>query len=86
MITQKKTAAGQVFIDRLSEAAVAEFIRTRGVTRCPTACVLPTQGSVAPHDRAALAEYAESRDRVRKARTARQNIFFPFFSPRPPAQ
>ena len=24
--------------------AVAEFIRTKGITRCPTACVLPTQG------------------------------------------
>ena len=28
--------------------AVAEFIRTKGITRCPTACVLPTQGSVLP--------------------------------------
>ena len=25
------------------QAAIAEFIRTRGVTRCPTACLLPTQ-------------------------------------------
>jgi hypothetical protein len=24
--------------------AVAEFIRLKGITRCPTACVLPTQG------------------------------------------
>jgi len=23
--------------------AVAEFIRSRGITRCPTACVLPTK-------------------------------------------
>jgi hypothetical protein len=35
-------------------AAVAAFIRTKGVTRCPTACVLPTQGSVSASDRAAL--------------------------------
>jgi hypothetical protein len=25
---------------------VAEFIRTKGITRCPTACVLPTQALV----------------------------------------
>ena len=28
------------------EAVIAEFIRTKGITRCPTACVLPTQGSI----------------------------------------
>jgi hypothetical protein len=52
------------------EAAVAEFIRKRGITRCPTACVLPTQGSIAAADRAALAEYAMTRDRVRQAKVA----------------
>jgi hypothetical protein len=51
-------------------AAVAEFIRTRGVTRCPTACVLPTQGLVAAADRAALEEHAIERDRIRRARIA----------------
>jgi hypothetical protein len=40
------------------EAAVAELIRTKGITRCPTACVLPTQGLVGIADRAALEEYA----------------------------
>jgi hypothetical protein len=68
------------------EAAVAEFIRTRGITRCPTACVLPTQGSVPVADRAALEEYAAARDRVRRARAAaRQNSFFPVAFARPPA-
>jgi hypothetical protein len=52
------------------EAAVAEFIRTRGITRCPTACVLPTQGSVAEADRLALAAYASARDRLRQAKAA----------------
>lgn len=28
--------------------AVAEFIRTRGITRCPTAFVLPTQRCLVP--------------------------------------
>jgi hypothetical protein len=52
------------------EAAVAEFIRKRGVTRCPTACVLPTQDLVAAADRAALEEHAIERDRIRRARLA----------------
>jgi len=52
------------------EAAVVEFIRRRGITRCPTACVLPIQGSPAAADRAALAEYAMARDRVRRAKVA----------------
>ena len=51
-----------------SEAAVAEFIRTKGVTRCPTACVLPTQGSVAVADREALKEYALRRAELRRAK------------------
>jgi hypothetical protein len=75
-MTGKKPA--RISGERGGEAAVAEFIRTRGITRCPTACVLPTQGSVAAADRAALEEYAASRERVRRARAAaRQNSFFP---------
>jgi hypothetical protein len=50
--------------------AIAEFIRTRGVTRCPTACVLPTQGLIAAADRAALEEHATERDRIRRAKLA----------------
>jgi hypothetical protein len=52
------------------QAAIAEFIRKRGVTRCPTACVLPTQGLVAAADRAALEEHAVERDRIRRAKLA----------------
>jgi hypothetical protein len=50
------------------EAAVAAFIRARGITRCPTACAVPTQGAVPPADRAALADYAEARDKRQAAR------------------
>ena len=50
--------------------AVAEFIRTKGITRCPTACVLPTQGLVAAADRVALEEHAVARDRLRRAQAA----------------
>jgi hypothetical protein len=56
------------------EAAVAAFIRARGITRCPTACALPTQGTVPPADRAALADYAEARD---KRRAARERALWP---------
>jgi hypothetical protein len=50
--------------------AVAEFIRTKGITRCPTACVLPTQALLAAADRAALEEHAVARDRLHRARAA----------------
>lgn len=54
------------------EAAKAEFIRRRGVTRCPTACVLPTQGEVTDTDRAALSAYATGRELSRRARAAQR--------------
>jgi len=50
--------------------AVAEFIRTKGITRCPTACVLPTQGLAPAADRVALEEHAVERDRLRRAQAA----------------
>ena len=40
------------------EAAVAAFIHSNGITRCPTACALPTQATPGPADRAALQRYA----------------------------
>jgi hypothetical protein len=49
-------------------AAVAAFIRANGITRCPTACALPTQGTVAAADRAALEDYAVSRTLTRHKR------------------
>ena len=36
------------------EAAVAKFLTTRGITRCPTACVIRTQGMPDTADREAL--------------------------------
>jgi hypothetical protein len=82
-----KSGLGPHLIDRANDAAVAEFIRTKGITRCPTACVLPTQGSIAPSDRAALAAYAEARDQVRRVRAAtRQNMLFSFTFGHPPTE
>ena len=45
------------------EAAVAAFIRNNGITRCPTACALPTQASPGLADRIALQRYAARRNR-----------------------
>jgi hypothetical protein len=42
--------------------AIAAFIRANGVTRCPTACVAPTQAVVAAADRLALSKLAEQRE------------------------
>ena len=50
--------------------AVAEFIRSKGITRCPTARVLPTQGSIAAADRIALQQHVLLRDRVQRKRAA----------------
>jgi len=58
------------------EAAIAAFIRTKGVTRCPTACALPTQGTVAANDRAALEDYAIARARGRRRRQAAREQSF----------
>jgi hypothetical protein len=52
------------------QAAVAAFVHAKGITRCPTACVLPTQGTVAAADRAALRDYAIARDQSRQKRLA----------------
>ena len=52
------------------QAIIAEYIRTNGVTRCPTACVVPTQASVTAADRAALEEYAIERARQRREKAA----------------
>jgi hypothetical protein len=49
-------------------AAVAAFIRAKGITRCPTACALPTQATVPAADRAALEDYAKTREKRAMAR------------------
>jgi hypothetical protein len=56
--------------------ALAEFIRSKGVTRCPTVCVVPTHASVAEEDRAALRTYHAAREEARlaKARSYQQML------------
>ncbi len=48
------------------QAAIAEFIRNRGATRCPTACLVPTQGSVTLADKMALLRHAHEREEHRQ--------------------
>jgi hypothetical protein len=52
-------------------AAVAEFMRKKGITRCPTACVVPTHGNVNEADRVALRNYDAARDAARQQRLDR---------------
>ena len=59
-----------IISDKQFAIEVAEFIRTKGVTGCPAACVLPTQASVAAADREALGEYVARRAERRRARVA----------------
>jgi hypothetical protein len=58
------------------EAAVAAFLRTKGVTRCPTVCVIPTQATVAEADRAAYRDHVAAQEaaRVEKLKTLQQML------------
>jgi hypothetical protein len=58
------------------EAAVAAFIHRNGVTRCPTACALPTQATPAAADQAALQRYAARRSQSRRQQAARRDRSF----------
>jgi hypothetical protein len=49
-------------------AAIAEFILAKGVTRCPTVCLVPTHASVSLADRLALRRRAEQREALRRQR------------------
>ena len=65
------------------DAVIAEFIRTKGITRCPTACLLPTQGSVDAADRAALEQHAMTQEKLRLAKAAARARLF-WGAPFPP--
>jgi hypothetical protein len=48
------------------EAEIAAFIRTKGVTRCPTACAAPTHAYGSDTDREALRRRAERLEALRE--------------------
>ncbi|MGH7044998.1 MAG: hypothetical protein ACREE2_01240 [Stellaceae bacterium] len=56
------------------EAAIAAFIRDNGVTRCPTACVVRTQGNVSHADRQALQQRASETESLRHRRRVRAMV------------
>jgi hypothetical protein len=58
------------------DAAVAAFIRTKGVTRCPTACAVRTQGTVSPADKEALRQRADQLEILRARGRSRMPILF----------
>ena len=61
---------GQVMSHHDRDIEIAAFIRTKGVTRCPTACVVSTQGLPSLADQAALEQYANARDEVLRTKMA----------------
>ncbi len=49
-------------------SAVAKFLSKKSITRCPTACIVPTRASVTAADRVALRDYDAARDAARRAK------------------
>jgi hypothetical protein len=58
---QKPIGASPALSSTEYKDAVAAFIRDKGITRCPTACLVRTQGSVPAADRAELERYENAR-------------------------
>jgi hypothetical protein len=58
------------------EAAIFQYLRSKGVTRCPTVCAAATQATIAESDRAAYRDYVAAREaaRLERARSARHLI------------
>jgi hypothetical protein len=64
----------QVMSQNEYEAAVAAFIQTKGVTRCPTACAVRTQGTVSIADREELQKRAAEIEQLRLHRRSRDPL------------
>lgn len=56
--------------------AVAAFIRTQGMTRCPITCGLPIQAIIAATDRTALADHSAKREKLHEQRMTPWKGFF----------
>lgn len=61
------------------EAAVAAFLSSKSVTRCPTVCAVPTQASVAEADRMAYRDYVAAKEaaRLEKLKSLYQIVYLP---------
>jgi hypothetical protein len=65
-------AMEQAMLQSDFDAEITAFIRSKGVTRCPTVCLAPTQGATAAADRDALRHRAEQREAAREERARTQ--------------
>lgn len=50
------------------EQAIAQYLRTKTVTRCPTVCAIPTQATIPDSDRAAYRRYVAAKEEARLLR------------------
>ena len=57
------------------DIALAEFMRKKGITRCPTACAVATHAAVSETDRAALRDYDAAKEAARLARAKTFQLF-----------
>lgn len=57
------------------ESAIAEFMRKKGITRCPTACAVPTHAAVPEADREALRSYGEAKEAARVEKSKAFHLF-----------
>ncbi|MGA8398702.1 MAG: hypothetical protein WB697_02365 [Stellaceae bacterium] len=57
------------------DVLIAEFMRKKGITRCPTACAVPTHAAVSEADRAALRDYNAAREAARIERSKTFQLF-----------
>jgi len=64
------------------EEAIAQFLRTKKVTRCPTVCAVPTQATIPDSDRAAYRRYVAAKEEARLSRAKSLTDFAnPWLSP-----
>lgn len=57
------------------ETLIAEFLRKKGITRCPTACAVPTHAAVPEADRAALQSYNAAKEAARLEKSKSFHLF-----------
>jgi hypothetical protein len=57
------------------EAAIAEFMRTKGITRCPTACAGPTHADLNAADRALIRDYSAAKEAARLEKAKSYQLF-----------
>ena len=50
------------------EEAIAQYLRAKAVTRCPTVCAVPTQATIPDSDRAAYRRYVAAKEEARLSR------------------